>query len=122
MDIWKYIDLSTIEEDIPPFLRPTRPTYSMVRATATTYGDLDAAEREEWVWLNREYAEENDEFKRKKKSLTELVARIQDTVSQKALSHISSCDTAYEMLSKLKAKYCPTEDICKIELVAKFQN
>ena len=26
------------------------------------------------------------------------------------------------MLSKLKAKFCPTEDIRKIELVAKFRN
>ena len=43
-------------------------------------------------------------------------------MSQKALSHISSCDTAYEMLSKLKAKFCPTEDICKIKLVTKFRN
>ena len=36
-----------------------------VKPGATAYAAFDANEKEEWLWLNRVYTEQNDKYKRR---------------------------------------------------------
>ena len=117
-DIWEHINPDTDEVQL---IKPRIPTYDEVKEGATTFASLNSNEKEEWQRINRQYADENDEYKRKRKALSELVGRIQDTINRKAISYITDCDTPYQMLRKLKSKYCATEETREIELAAKFR-
>ena len=102
-------------------IKPEFPTYRQVKATATTFAELNLSEKEEWQRINRQYTEQNDEYKRKRRALSELVRRIQDTIDKRGISYIAQCDTPYQMLRKLKSKYCATEETRENELAAKFR-
>jgi hypothetical protein len=97
------------------------PTYRQVKSTATTFAKLNISEKEEWQYINCQYTEQNDEYKCKKRALSKLVRRIQDTTDKRGISYIVQCDTPYQMLRKLKSKYCTTEETREIELAAKFR-
>jgi hypothetical protein len=117
-DIW---DLINPDTDEVVLTKPEFPTYRQVKSTATTFAELNPSEKEEWHRINRQYTEQNDEYKRKRRALSELVGRIQDTIEKRGISYIAQCDTPYQMLRKLKSKYCATEETREIELAAKFR-
>ena len=117
-DIWEHIDPS---KDEALLIKPPLPIYGQVKATATTFAEFTADEKEEWHRLNQHFAEENDSYKRKRKAMNDLVGRIQDTVDMKGISYLANCDTLYEMLKKLRTKYSVTEETREIELAAKFR-
>jgi len=56
--------------------------------------------------LNRQYAELNSDYERKRRAVNDLVGRIQDTTDEKGIFYH---DTSYQMLQKLKLKYCATK-------------
>ena len=118
-DIWEHINPNVNE--VIPLTKPPFPTYSQVNAAATTFANLDPAEQEEWRRINRLYAEQNDDYKRKLRAINDLVGRIQDTVDMKGISYLARCDTLHQMLQKLKSKYSATEETREIELAAKFR-
>jgi hypothetical protein len=117
-DIWNLINPDTDEAVL---IRPEFPSYGQVKPTATTFAELNASEREEWQRINRQYTEQNDEFKQKRKALNGLVGRIQDTIDRRGISYIAQCDTPYQMIRKLKSRYCATEETREVELAAKFR-
>ena len=117
-DIW---DLINPDTDEVVLIKPEFPTYRQVKATATTFAELNPSEKEEWQRINRQYTEQNNEYKRKRRVLSELVGRIQDTIDKRGISYIAQCDTPYQMLRKLKTRYCATEETREIELAAKFR-
>jgi hypothetical protein len=102
-------------------IKPEFPTYRQVKAAATTFAELNAPEKEEWQRINRQYTEQNNEYKRKRRVLSKLVGRIQDTIDKRGISYIVQCDIPYQMLRKLKSRYCATEETREIELAAKFR-
>jgi hypothetical protein len=65
--------------------------------------------------------DKNDKYKRKRRALSKLVGRIQDTIDKKGISYIAQYDIPYQMLQKLKSRYCTTEETREIELAAKFR-
>ena len=120
-DIWDHVNPDMQEDEVPLLEKPDLPTYSQVKEDATTFANLNAAEKEEWNRLNCQYSEDNDEYKRKRKALNDLVGRIQDTIDRKGIAYITKCNTPYQMLQKLKTKFCATEETREIELAAKFR-
>ena len=117
-DIWNHINPDTDEVVL---IKPEFPSYRDVKSTATTFAELNTSEKEEWQRINRQYSEQNDEYKRKRKALSELVGRIQDTIDKRGISYVAQCDTPYQMLKKLKSRYCATEETREVELAAKFR-
>jgi hypothetical protein len=91
-------------------IKPEFPTYNQVKSIATIFAELNASEKEEWQCINCQYSEQNNEYKGKRRALSELVGRIQDTIDKRSISYIAQCDTPYQMLRKLKSKYCATEE------------
>ena len=100
-DIWDSIDPTKGENEVIQLSKPKSPEYSQVKASATTFAELDPAKREEWNRLNKLYIEQVNEFQQKRRLMNELIGRIQDTVDRKGASYISQCDIAYKMLQKL---------------------
>jgi hypothetical protein len=70
-NIWVHINPDTVEV---PLVEPTIPDYSQVKAGATTFADLSAAEQGEWNRLNQRYADQETKYGRKCKAINELVA------------------------------------------------
>ena len=92
-DIWEHINPNVNE--VTTLTKPPFPTYSQVNAAATTFANLDPAEQEEWRRINRLYAEQSDDYKRKLRAMNNLVSRIQDTVNMKGISYLTRCDSLH---------------------------
>src|SRR5438270_6780560 len=120
-DIWDHINPDTESDDVIPLNKPGFPTYSLVKAGATAFSSFTLEEQEEWQRINRRYTEDNDDYKRKRKAMNNLMGRIQDTIDKKGISYIAKCDTIHQILQKLKSRYCATEETREIELAAKFR-
>ena len=52
-DIWDHVNPDIQEDEVPLLEKPDLPTYSQVKEDATTFANLNAAEKEEWNRLNR---------------------------------------------------------------------
>src|SRR5436190_8605978 len=103
-DIWDHINPDT--HDVIPLNKPGFPTYSLVKAGATAFSSFTLEEQEEWQRINRRYTEDNDDYKRKRRAMNDLMVRIQDTIDKKGISYIAKCDTIHQILQKLKSRYC----------------
>jgi hypothetical protein len=91
-DIW---DLINPDTDEVVLIKLEFPTYRQVKSTATTYAELNISEKEEWQRINHQYTEQNNEYKCKRRALSELVRRIQDTIDKRGISYIAQCDIPY---------------------------
>src|SRR5437868_295953 len=65
--IWEYVNPDLAE--VPQLTKPVLPTYSQVKANATTFAELTQAEQEEWHRINRQYVGQNDDYKRKRRAI-----------------------------------------------------
>ena len=71
-DLWPYIDPDTAAANVPELVRPTRPTYAIVKPGATNLADLSTREQQELTELRAIYLEDQRLFTKQWEVYNEL--------------------------------------------------
>jgi hypothetical protein len=125
-DIWKFINPSIERSALPKLTRPERPTPSLVHppiqgsSIPTAYSHLTIDEKEEYKSLREDYAIDEKEYKQKEHALAAMRTVIFNTVKKDFLTYLIGCDTAYDMLVKLKTRFCPNDKIRERSLIEQY--
>jgi hypothetical protein len=140
--IWEYVN-----PDLPvrtEWIEPQRPTPTMVRSlfspnsvlgldtpststmqsmdgTAVTYGQLTAEEREYYRQVQEEYMYERKKYDKRDEALDSLRSTIQKTINRELLPYTYKCNTPYEMLTKLKTRFAPTDRGRELKVTDKWR-
>ena len=115
-DIWDLINPSKPQTEIQPLTQPLRPEPSDIKPPTdgeltTHYSSLSADEKEQFRQLQADYNYDRKEYDRKRKALADISIRIVETIKRDYVSYTHQCDTAYEMLVKLKERVALTNKI-----------
>jgi hypothetical protein len=82
---------------------------------AANFSDLSSDEREQLRWLNADYDDNKRTYRKEMESLGKIRVKIQESVDPKHFVYTRG-DTAHEVLSKLNARFKPTDYAKKQEL------
>ena len=83
--------------------------------------DLTDREFKHYKMLQYKWTAEKKEYQKKKEALMNLQTKIQKTVKQELLVYTFKCDTAYNMLVRLKNRLAPTNIACEHEVLLEWQ-
>jgi hypothetical protein len=117
--VWQYLDPS--EDVVPALNEPVAPTPTQINTQKTTVGQLTAEEREEYKILRQDYKWERDQYDKKDAALSSLRTAIQSSVSRSCLHYTFETSNAREMLTELKKRLQPTDQLRELSLSAKYQ-
>ena len=94
---------------------------SQTEVQLITSADLTDREFEEYKILQHEWAAEKKEYQKKEEALIQLRAKIQETVKRELLVYTFKCETAYDMLVRLKNRLAPTDIAREQELICEWK-
>ena len=109
-DIWTYVNPDTSRETLPVLLRPTQPLIPQSSSDPDNPIDLYRIRYQRYTADMEKY-----------KTLQLFMTRIQETISTNVLSYTINCDTAYDMLVKLKVRFAPTDKTRRAEMLVKYR-
>lgn len=112
-DVWKYCNPDIKRADLQLLKEPVRPRPADIMAPLGEA--IFLMELEDYAW-------EIERYDRQREALADLRMRIQETVHIDNLFYTFNCDTTYDMLSKLKARFAPTDREREQKVVAQFQS
>lgn len=107
-EIWDYIDPEKTREKLLTLDPPVKPEVKDIDAAVGSLAELNAGNRELYRMLYQVYISEMQDFKRRQESVSMFRAHIQATIADSILSYTFNCETAYDMLVKLKDAFAPT--------------
>ena len=125
-DVWKFINPSIKRSALPQLLRPEPPTPSTVHppiqgsTTPTAYSHLTVDEKEEYQCLNERYTIDERRYEQQEHALAAMRTVIHNTTKKDLLIYLIGCDTAYDMLVKLKTRFCPNDKIMERNLIEEY--
>ena len=119
--IWQYVNPETTREAQPALAEPAYPVPSDVKAGAQRLQDLSPVEREELQARRHLWNQQHAKWERQEEALAQMESRIRESIAKSFLSYTRKCEDAHEMLTKLKDRFKPTNDTCKDEVIAKYQ-
>jgi hypothetical protein len=117
--VWQHLDPS--EDTVPALVEPVAPTPAQVNPQETTVSQLTADEREEYKILRQDYKHELSQYEKKEAALSVLRISIQSSVSRSCLYYTFETSSAREMLTELKKRLQPTDQLRELSLSAKYQ-
>jgi hypothetical protein len=126
-DIWRYCDPSINRANLELLRMLVRPKPSDVRTTLeegesqVTLATLSTNEREFFRIIMEDYMRERKTYDKQVEALADLRSQIQETVHADNLRYTFNCDTAYDMLSKLKARFAPSDREKQQEVIAQWK-
>ena len=118
--IWEYINPSTAKAELSNLTEPNYPLSSDVNPAKTDPDELSGAEKEQLKRLQAEYKRKISLYERQDTALGNLRTYIQETISRSYLTYTLDCDTAYDMLVKLKQRVAPTDRAREAEMINKY--
>jgi hypothetical protein len=118
--IWKYIDPSTSEAELPKLVEPTKPAPKDVNSQKTKISELDKDEKEELQTLRLKHRDNLKLYRKQQSALDTLCSQIQSSISRSYLVYTFKCDTTYDVLVSLKKRVAPSDEARKIYLATKY--
>jgi hypothetical protein len=127
--IWDFIDPATHRDILPKLIMPQEPTYSDVRppsenepARLSTFEDLTAGQVNRFQYLQTRFLTTEKRFLVQEQALLDIREQIQGSVSlEAAFNYTMHCPHPYDMLIKLKARFCPSTRQREQQLRAEYQ-
>jgi hypothetical protein len=117
--VFDYVDVEKKTLPLQP-TEPVCPTIQSVKETATSYGGLTADQKEEYRFLVQLYRTEMDQYKSKKKDLSDLYDLILSTVASQYRPHIIDKATPWGVLTALKKQVAPSLRTQKLALAREW--
>src|SRR6266702_6650356 len=114
--IWKYVDPSTPEDELPKLEEPTRASPQDVNSEKTKLSELDEDEKEELRMLRLDHRDNLKLYRKQQSALDTLCSQIQSSISRSYLVYTFKCNATYNVLVSLKKKIAPTNKTQKIHL------
>ena len=134
--VWTFVDPDTSKQQLPELVAPTRPSPGDVKESSTDsntpegtqtigsivkYSQLSEDEKQQLLLLQKDYEFDRKKFQQQEEALNDLRIRIQETVKRDYLSYTFKCNSAYDMLVKLKQRFAPLDNAQKRELIAEWK-
>lgn len=125
-DVWKFVDPTIQEQELPKLLEPSRPKPNMVKRATTArpiiyLDDLSAAEKDEYISLKEDYTRSVRRWDKQEEALGELRIKIQESIHITNITFTYDCEGPYQMLRNLSNHFSPTDEIRKQELLIEWR-
>jgi hypothetical protein len=118
--VFNLIDVS--KETVSKALsKPVRPTMTSVKAAATSFSDLSAAEQTYYKILLDEHKDNVREFEHQERALNEIYALISDTLALPLRTYTRDLDSPHDILRALRKRLEPTSFARKADLSKEYQ-
>lgn len=117
--VWDYVDPS--KDQVPALEEPLPPEPKNVNAQATTFGQLNQEQREEYRILRQDYKWKRDLYDKRDNALSSLRTSIQSSVSRSCLHYTFGTSNAREMLIELQKRLQPTDQLRELELTDEYE-
>ena len=119
--LWKYVDPSTPEADLPQLEEPVRASPQDVNSQGKTkLSELDEDEKEELRMLRADHRDNVKLYRKQLSALDTLRSHILSSISRTYLVYTFKCDTTYDVLVSLKQRIAPTDDARKLRVATKY--
>ena len=119
--VWKYVDPSKAEVQLPVLTEPIWPKPDDLPLTAEEQaGTLTAAHKEELSELRGLYKLTLNRYDQRKASIANLHRIIQETVHPDRVHHTFNCDSVHQMLVNLQNCLKPKKDVRRLQLTNQY--
>ena len=115
-NVWKYIDLEILKENLPILTRPALPTAWAVNSAKTLISELILIKVKELKSLQEDRKDRNCEYKRQQSAIRDLHTVIHETVSRSYYTYLFKKETLHDIIVTLKLWITPTDRVREIEL------
>ena len=113
------IDVDAVELSEPT--RPILPTYSAVKAIASSMKDLDANEQRDLMIFRENYKEVLKEYRDKTDALKGIQQHIVASVDRQLIWYLDGADTVHQKLVALKKRLAPTDRARKTDIARRYR-
>lgn len=122
----EYVDPDIAIANLKVFPLPVEPTPNMilpsiVEGTITRFSELDDRQARELSYELSLYQTRKKDFDRHEQAMGQLRIKIQETVHSDNLVYTFNCQTVYQMLSKLKERFAPSDFASKQECALQWR-
>ena len=119
--LWKYIDPSTPETELPRLEEPVRASPKDANSRGKTkLSELDEDEKEELRMLQADHRDNVKLYRKQLSALDTLRSHILSSISRTYLVYTFKCDTTYDVMVSLKQRVAPSDHARKLQLAAQY--
>ena len=119
--LWKYVDPSTPETELPKLEEPVRASPKDANSRGKTkLSELDEEEKEELRTLKLDHRDNVKLYRKQLSALDTLRSHILSSISRTYLVYTFKCDTTYDVLVSLKQRIAPSDHARKLQIATQY--